>query len=127
MKRMISGILVATLVVGASSAWAADNENTTTRSGPAAPGSFRLAVEHALAEMVNAPVAKPATQLQRAPHVMEIIAAQARRDSQPVASGKTGGGHTVAMIMTVVGVAGGIVATAYTIKMMKKATDQTKP
>jgi hypothetical protein len=58
---------------------------------------------------------------------MEIIAAQARRDSQPVASGKTGGGHTVAMIMTVVGVAGGIVATAYTIKMMKKATDQTKP
>jgi hypothetical protein len=127
MKRMISGILVATLVFGASSAWAADNDNPTGPSGPALPGSLRLAVEHTLAEMVMAPVAKPAIQLQPATHVIETTAAQARRSAQAVATGKAGGGHTMATIMTVVGVVGGFVGTAYTIKMMKKATDQTKP
>jgi hypothetical protein len=127
MKRMISGILVATLVFGASSAWAADNDNPTGPSGPAAPGSFRLAVEHTLAEMVIAPVAKPATQLQPATHVIETTAAQARRSAQPTTSGGSGGGHAMATVMTLAGVVGGIVGTAYMIKAMKKATAQTKP
>jgi hypothetical protein len=127
MKRMISGILVATLVVGASSAWAADNDNPTGPSGPAAPGSFRLAVEHTLAEMVIAPVAKPATQFQPATHVIETTVAEARRSAQPTTSGGSGGGHAMATVMTLVGVVGGIVGTAYMIKAMKKATAQTKP
>ncbi len=127
MKRMISGILVATLVFGASSAWAADNDNLSGPSGPAAPGSFRLAVEHALAEMVMAPVAKPVTQLQPAAHVIETTAAQARRSAQPTTSGGSGGGHAMATVMTLVGVVGGIVGTAYMIKTMKKATAQTQP
>jgi hypothetical protein len=127
MKRMISGILVATLVFAASSAWAADNDNPIDASGPAAPGSFRLAVEHTLAEMVIAPVAKPVTQLQPAPHVIETTAAQARRSAQPTTSGGSGGGHAMATVMTLVGVVGGIVGTAYMIKAMKKATAQTKP
>ena len=90
-------------------------------------GSFRLAVQHAVAEIAIAPAAKPPTQLQPAARVTETTTAQARRSAQPIASGGSGGGHTMATVMTLVGVVGGIVGTAYMIKTMKKATDQAKP
>jgi hypothetical protein len=126
MKRTISGILVTTLVLTALPAWAADSSNLSRPSGTDGPGTFRLSVDRALAAVMNAPT-EPATQLQ-ASQASETAtqSGQARQSAQQAATGKAGG-HTMATIMTVVGVVGGIVGTAYTIKMMKKATEQTKP
>jgi hypothetical protein len=128
MKRMISGILVATLVLAASPAWAADSDNPARPAASAAPGAFALSIEHALAGIVTAR-SEPAAQLQAATHANDTAAlhGQALRSAQPVASGKAGGGHAMATVMTLVGVGGGIAGSVYMYKMMKKTTDPTKP
>jgi hypothetical protein len=124
MKRTISGILVATLACGVLPLWAAENENATHLSGPVAPATFRLAVEHAALTAIVDGAAGPAVQLQRASHLSEsaVSSGQERRSAQARAAAGSGGGHTAAIVKLVT-VVGGLVGTAYMIKAMKKQAE----
>ena len=105
MKRMISGILVATLVLAAIPAWAGDNDNVSATPAPVAHAQFKASIDHAVAAMVNAP--------------SEVSPARAQ---QSRSSSGSGGGHA-GMIIGLVSVVAGIAGTVYTLKVMKKATD----
>lgn len=127
MKRTIGGILVVTLVLATTPAWADETDKPAARTGPAAQGQFRLSVEHAVAAIVQAPM-EPSSRVQPAAYVntTATTSGRVRRSGQAGVAGGSGGGHAMALIITLVTTAAGIAGTAYMIKSMKKATDQAK-
>ena len=77
MKRMISGILVGTLVFAATPVWAAENDNLSAASAPVPHAQFRASIDHALTAIVNAP--SEATQVQAAAPVGVARSGRVRR------------------------------------------------
>jgi ABC-type sugar transport system substrate-binding protein len=112
MKRMICGMLSATLMLASVPAGAAAAENTTFLTESAVQNHFRQAIDHAVAAVASQPVdASEVVQPAQAP-----TAAQA---SQTVSRS---GGHVVALVTTLVTSAVGMVGMVYYMKMMKKQT-----
>jgi len=118
MKRMISGILVGTLVFAAAPVWAADNENPL----PIPQAQFRASMDHALTAIVNAP--SEANQVQPSTRVSQTKSGRVHRSEQAGATSGSGGGSHVGMIIGLLTTAAGIAGTVYMVKAMKKATDQ---
>ena len=122
MKRMISGILVGSLMFAAAPVWAADNDNLSATSAPVPKAQFRASMDHALTAIVNAP--SEANHAQAATRVGDTKSGRVHRSEQAVATSGSGGGSHVGMIIGLLTTAAGIAGTVYMVKAMKKATDQ---
>jgi hypothetical protein len=122
MKRMISGILVGSLVFAAAPVWAADNDNLSAPSAPVAQARFRASMDHALTAIVNAP--PDANQVQPGTRLSETKSGRVHRSEQAVATSGSGGGSHVGLIIGLLTTVAGIAGTVYMVKAMKKATDQ---
>ena len=120
MKRTISGILVATLVLAAIPAWAGDTDNVSATPAPVSHAQFKASIDHGLAAIVNAP-SEP-SQVQPATRAGGIMSSRVRRAEQNGASAGSGGGHA-GMIVSLISAVAGIAGTVYTLKYMKKVTD----
>jgi uncharacterized membrane protein len=120
MKRTISGILVATLVLAAIPAWAGDNDNVSATPAPVSHAQFKASIDHGLAAIVNAP--SEASPVQPARRGSETQSSRVLRAAQSGASSGSGGGHA-GMIVGLISAVAGIAGTVYTLKYMKKVTD----
>jgi hypothetical protein len=110
MKRMICGILSATLILASVPAHAAV-ENATLLTESAVQNHFREAIDHAVTAVASQPV-DAAEVLQSAQAPRRLV-----EQAAPAASGS--GGH-LKLVMTLVTTAAGIVGTVYAMKMAKK-------
>ena len=108
MKRMICGMLSATLILASVPAHAAA-ENATLLTESAVRNHFRQAIDHAVAAVASQPV-----------DAAEILQpAQAPLAAQATQTGSGGGGH-LKLVMTLVTTAVGVVGMVYFMKMAKK-------
>ena len=112
MKKVLSSLLVVSILSLSVPAWAAGSDPTTSPVSP-----LRSAIATSGSQLALAPAARPAVAAQSIPRTMPRTGSDRVR--------RQGGGHA-AMVIGLVSTLAGAAGTYYMIKEMKKTTDQAQ-